>query len=77
MIANCRTAIDLMAAFVDDALSAEERQALSDHLADCPRCVEFVESYRGTGRVLRQATDVEVPPDVEARLLSFLQRRGW
>lgn len=74
MISNCRTTVDLLAAFVDGALSAEEERALRDHLADCPRCVEFLESYRATTRILRDATDVQMPPDVESRLLAFLQR---
>jgi anti-sigma factor (TIGR02949 family) len=75
MIANCRTTIDLLSAFVDDALSAEEEQALRAHLAGCPRCLEFLESYRATRRVLREVTDVEVPPDIEARLFAFLASR--
>jgi anti-sigma factor RsiW len=76
MIATCRITIDLLAAFVDGGLSAEEEQALRAHLADCPRCVEFLESYRGTSRILREATALEMPPDVERRLLAFLARQG-
>jgi anti-sigma factor RsiW len=72
---NCRTTVDLLAAYVDAALSPEEEQALRAHLADCPRCVEFLESYRATGRIFRDATDDEIPADVEARLLDFLMKR--
>lgn len=75
MILSCRTTIDLFAAFVDGALSTEEEQALRAHMADCPRCVEFLESYRGTSRVLRDATAAEMPPEVEDRLLRFLANR--
>jgi anti-sigma factor RsiW len=75
MIANCRTTIDLLAALVDGALSMEEGSALAAHLADCPRCVEFLESYRGTSRIIREATKVDVPPDIEGRLLGFLATR--
>jgi anti-sigma factor RsiW len=74
MIANCRTTIELLAALVENALSPEEEKALRAHLADCPRCVEFLESYRGTSRIIRQATDVAVPADVEERLIDFLRR---
>lgn len=75
MIANCRTTIDLLAALVDGALSTEEESALAAHLADCPRCVEFLASYRGTSRIIREATKVDVPPDIEERLLGFLAGR--
>jgi anti-sigma factor RsiW len=74
MISNCRTTVELLAAFVDGTLQADEEQALRAHLADCPRCVEFLESYRATARIIRNATDVEMPPDVESRLLTFLRR---
>jgi anti-sigma factor RsiW len=75
MIANCRTTVELMAAFVDGALTDDEEQALRAHLAECPRCIEFLESYRGTSRVIRDATDIALPPDVEERLLDFLATR--
>lgn len=76
MIANCRTTIDLLAAFVDRSLSVEDEQALRAHMADCPRCVEFLESYRGTSRIIREATVVDMPADIEDRLLGFLATRG-
>jgi anti-sigma factor RsiW len=69
---NCRTTVELLAAFADGALSPEEEGALRAHLADCPRCTEFLESYRATSRVLRTATEVDVPADIEERLLRFL-----
>jgi anti-sigma factor RsiW len=72
---NCRSTVDLLAAFVDGALPPGDEQALRAHLAGCPRCVEFIESYRATGRVFRDATDVEIPGDLEARLLEFLSQR--
>jgi anti-sigma factor RsiW len=75
MTANCRKTIELLAAFVDGALGAEEEAALRAHLAGCPRCVEFVASYRGTSRVIRDATDAPIPAEVEERLLDFLRTR--
>jgi anti-sigma factor RsiW len=72
MIANCRTTVDLLAALVDGALSAEEDAALAAHFADCPRCVEFLASYRATSRIIREAIKVDLPADIEERLLGFL-----
>jgi anti-sigma factor RsiW len=71
---NCHTTVDLLASFVDGALPPEEEQALRAHLADCPRCSEFLESYRATGRIFRDATEAEIPPELEARLLEFLTK---
>jgi anti-sigma factor RsiW len=47
------------------------------HVAGCPRCTAFVASYRETPRILREASAVTMPPDLEASLLRFLRsRRG-
>jgi anti-sigma factor RsiW len=73
MIANCRTTIELLAALVDSALSSEEESALQAHMKKCDRCVEFLASYRGTSRIIRVATEVAIPPDVEERILEFLE----
>lgn len=73
---NCRTTVDLLAAYVDGALTTAEEQALRAHFAGCPRCVEFLESYRATGRIFRDAIDPEIPDDVEARLLDFLTKQS-
>jgi anti-sigma factor RsiW len=75
MIANCRNTIDLLAGYVDGALTGEEQQALQAHIAHCPRCVEFFESYRGASRIIREATQVDVPAEIEERLLQFLATR--
>ncbi len=46
-------------------------------MAGCERCRAFVASYRETPRILRQASAVTVPADLEASLLRFLRsRRG-
>lgn len=74
MAANCKTTISLLADFLDGALAPEIEAALRAHFASCPKCVEFLESYRGTSRVVRQATDVTIAAEVEARLLRFLER---
>jgi anti-sigma factor RsiW len=74
MTANCRTTVERLAELIDAALSAADEQALRAHLAVCPRCVEFLESYRGTSRVIRGATNVDIPEDMEERLLEFLRR---
>ncbi len=73
--ANCRKTIDLLADFLDGVLSPEDDAALRAHMANCPKCIEFLESYRGTSRIIREVTDVEMPEDLEQRLLSFLEQR--
>ena len=52
--------LQLAKALLDD-LVAEERQALQDHLAECPACSLDQELYATTVRQLRSTADVPVP----------------
>ncbi|HVN80645.1 MAG TPA: hypothetical protein VMW38_16735 [Terriglobia bacterium] len=52
--------LQLAKALVDD-LVGEEREALQDHLAECPACSLDQELYATTVRQLRSTADVPVP----------------
>jgi anti-sigma factor RsiW len=69
---SCRSTLALLGDFVEGAISADADALVRAHLSDCPRCVEFLASYRATGRILAEATDVDVPAEVEARLRARL-----
>jgi len=56
-------------------LPAETAAALEAHVAGCPRCAAYVESYRATPRILRAATAAPLPPDLEQSLIAFLRGR--
>ncbi len=61
--------------YLEGALTAPVRAALDAHLAGCPRCVAFVASYRDTPRIVRQATAVALPAELERSLAAFLRAR--
>jgi hypothetical protein len=48
--------------------------ALEAHVAGCERCTAFVASYQEIPRILRSATTVEFPPDIQESLHAFLRR---
>jgi anti-sigma factor RsiW len=51
------------------------RADVEAHVAGCPRCTAFVAAYRETPRILREATDVALPAELEASLSEFLRAR--
>jgi anti-sigma factor RsiW len=54
----CRQAVELMTAYLDDALSAPEAARLEHHLAGCPHCTEYLHQLRVTiGAVHAAATE--------------------
>ncbi len=48
---TCRELIDFLMDYVDGTLLAAQRAEFDRHLAVCPSCVAYVESYRQTVRL--------------------------
>ena len=72
----CASGVELLNEYLEGVLPAELRADLEAHVSACPRCTAFVAAYRELPRVLRDATAVTLPPDLEASLLEFLRARG-
>jgi anti-sigma factor RsiW len=73
----CASGVSLLMDYLEDALPTDVRRDLEAHVTGCPRCTAFVASYRETPRILREASAVTMPADLEGSLLRFLRsRRG-
>ena len=72
---RCASGVELVMDYLEGALSADFTAALEAHVAGCPRCVAFLDSYRATPPILRRATAAKLPPDVRDSLRAFLRRR--
>jgi len=71
----CRSGVELLMDYLEGELAPDVRAAIEEHVNGCPRCVAFIESYRETPRILRDATAAEMPADLEAALLDALRTR--
>jgi anti-sigma factor RsiW len=60
--------------YLEGVLPPETNAALEAHVAGCQRCTAFVASYRETPRILRTATALELPADIQESLHTFLRR---
>jgi anti-sigma factor RsiW len=69
----CATGVELLMDYLEDQLPADVRAALDAHIAGCARCVAFVASYRQTPRILRDATMVQMPGEVQAALIEAIR----
>lgn len=69
----CTSGVDVLMEYLEGALSPEDRAAADAHLAGCPHCVAFTASYRETPRIMRDATAIEMPADLETALLAALR----
>jgi anti-sigma factor RsiW len=71
----CVSGVELLMDYLDGVLPPDVHAALDGHVAGCPRCAAFVRSYCDTPRILRDATALTLPADLEASLKAFLRAR--
>ena len=72
---NCREFSDFLMEFLDSELPEAEAAAFRRHMADCPTCVTYLETYRETvrlGRVVCSDPDAPVPDDVPEELVAAI-----
>jgi len=71
----CVDGVELLMDYLEGALPPADRDAIESHVSGCPRCIAFVESYRQTPRILREATTAALPEDLAESLRRFLASR--
>jgi hypothetical protein len=65
-----------LSAYIDDALSWDEREAVDGHLAQCPACSAELDSLRRTVELCRRLGDVEVPVQLRAAIKAKVRQLG-
>lgn len=65
---NCAEVEVLLADYLDDTLSAEQRIALESHTSTCVSCRALLEDASAAVNILRQAEDVTPPPELITRI---------
>ena len=78
---TCRELTDFLADYVDGTLHPDERLLFEQHLAACPECVSYLQSYRDTIALTKSAWGPSadpVPPEVPDELVRAIlaARRG-
>jgi anti-sigma factor RsiW len=71
----CVSGVELLMDYLEDALPPAGREAVAAHVAGCPHCAAFLESYLRTPRILRAATDAAMPDALVRSLRDFLASR--
>ena len=64
---NCREFVDFLMGYLDDELPEGQKSVFEQHMADCPSCVTYLDTYRETVRIGREVCrDPEGPVPEEA-----------
>jgi len=70
----CASGVELLMDYLEGVLPTEVIADLEAHVARCARCISFVRSYQETPRILRDATAVALPSDLEESIRAFLRQ---
>jgi anti-sigma factor RsiW len=66
---DCNELVELVTAFLDDALDPQTRARVEAHLVDCEGCANYVQQFRQTVRTVGKISDDELDPAFRNRLL--------
>ena len=70
-----RLVLDALLDYEQGEMPSTERAQFEQHLAACPPCLKFLDSYRATGRALRTLKPREIPPTLAKTVLEFVRAR--
>jgi anti-sigma factor RsiW len=75
---NCREFTEFLHEYLTGALPAEERAEFDKHLAECPWCVAYLDSYQMTIRLEQAAfsipADAPLPAEAPDELIQAILR---
>ena len=70
----CRQAVELVTAYLEDALSTRDRVRFEAHLAGCPHCSEYLDQMRRTLAIIGRIEPEVLAPEVRADLVALYRR---
>ena len=73
---SCEQLIDFCFDYIEGALPDGQQADFARHLAQCPDCVCFFETYRRTPELSREALATEMPPGVRDSVRRFLRAQS-
>ncbi len=72
---TCKELVELVTAYFEDALPADERLRFERHVSVCPGCSAYMEQMRQTITLVAELREQDVSPTAEQQLLQAF--RGW
>jgi anti-sigma factor RsiW len=66
---DCNELVELVTAYLDNALDADTRARFEAHLTECDGCENYLQQFRETVRTVGKIRDDELDPALRNRLL--------
>jgi anti-sigma factor RsiW len=71
----CQQAVELVTAYLDDALSWRQRRRFEAHLRGCPNCSGYLEQMRATIATTGRIDPESLDPEVRDELIKLFRRQ--
>jgi anti-sigma factor RsiW len=72
---TCKDFLRELSDFLDESTDAEIRAKLERHMSECPNCWVIADTTRKTIKIYKGMDAYSVPPDVEQRLMTALEKK--
>jgi anti-sigma factor RsiW len=70
----CQRVVEMVTAYLEDALSRSDRRRLEKHLAGCPLCTEYLAQIRETIRLTGRVAPEDLSPQMRVDLTEVYRR---
>lgn len=72
---SCQQVNQFILDYLEGDMDEPTRVSFEAHMQNCPTCGSFLDQYRATTRLVRQADEITIPPAVIDRTIDFLRNR--
>lgn len=72
---GCREVVDLLSDYIDGECTSQVEGLIDAHLADCPHCIAFVNTFRKSVKMTKALDYGDIPKDLRIRLHRVLERK--
>lgn len=72
---TCSRFVELVTAYLEDALPTDDRAAFEEHLQLCPGCDWYLDQFRATISLLGELPEKSISPAARTSLLDAFS--GW
>lgn len=72
---TCKDFLQELSDYLDENIDAELRAKLERHITECPNCWVIADTTRKTIKIYKGMERYDIPPDVESRLMSALEKK--
>jgi anti-sigma factor RsiW len=72
---RCNEFVELVTAYLEDQLDAEQRAAFEEHMRLCPGCDRYLDQFRTTISLLGKLSEKSISPTARMTLLEAFA--GW